>query len=195
MLDGVAVNDVLRALAPGLVRLLVNPLLYAGAGLVLWDVWRNARHERAFFGVRVTRRRRLVLALAGLSALGGALVSAWDVALRAAVGPGEVWAVSVFALLLALIRPRWLSPLYAATLLATVAGVAAWAAPGGAGTGWTGGWPAPSELGRVAWAVVDGFHTAGWAALLAGVTLCEALLLALFQTRRLRPVYVLSKRG
>jgi hypothetical protein len=202
MVDGFTAGQILRALWPGLARLLVNPLLYAGAALVIWDVWRNARHERAFFGVRVTRRRAHLLLLAGLSLAAGCLMSVWNAVLGARAAPGEVWAVTAAALLLGLIRVRWLSPLYGAAVCAAasaVAGAVGAGSPGPVASGAPGGHPGPGEpwgeaLGT-AWAAVAGFDAARWAVLLAGAMLCEALLLALFRTRWLRPVYVLSKRG
>lgn len=202
MVDGFTAGQILRTLWPGLARLLVNPLLYAGAALVIWDVWRNARHERAFFGVRVTRRRAHLLLLAGLSLAAGCLMSVWIAVIGAGAAPGEVWVVTAAALLLGLVRVRWLSPLYGAAVCAAASQVASafgagTASPFAAGTsGWHPGAGAPwaEALGTV-WAAIAGFDAASWAGLLAGVMLCEALLLALFRTRWLRPVYVLSRRG
>ncbi|MCL6594465.1 MAG: ComEC/Rec2 family competence protein, partial [Alicyclobacillus sp.] len=173
----------LAALA-ALVAFAVNPLLYTGVGLLLWDARGCARDERMFFGVRATRPGRRALATVVLSLLAGVWLTGCLAVTGVVVVPWEVGAVSVLTLVLGLLRLRWFSPLLAIAIL--VAGSAA---------AHVGHPPQGPQVLLVVWNKLESFHAAAWLAVAAAVCLTEAILLTLQGWLRPRAVYVHSRRG
>lgn len=163
--------------------LFLNPLLYAGFALALWDLRRTSSFERKFFGIRRTRAL-VVTMFRGLQGLGvGLVISVFFVMSGLSVALWEIGVVTVLSILLAIVRLRFLSPTYAIALLATMAFVIAhwtfvlpgWAANGGA--------------------YLSTFHTLGWMVVLAGVLVAEAWLVGWRSRSAYAPVVLLSKRG
>jgi sulfur carrier protein ThiS len=163
--------------------LLVNPLLYLGLVLQVWEHLRTGHWQRRQLGVRTPWSARALAArwMAGLCA--GIAVTAVLLALGVAVPASEVAGVAALAVLFALIRPGWLGA--AIVIPAAVLGAAAirWLP-----------WPAPWRGSR-AWTYGAGWHSEAWLAVLACAALAEAALLAWGARRAPYPVAVRGRRG
>ncbi|WP_206922162.1 PDZ domain-containing protein [Alicyclobacillus suci] len=106
------------------VAFLLNPLHYVATALVIWDLVRNIKHERLWFGVRVTRIiqpvilryiKACVIGLAGSVAL---------VLLGATASWQTILFVAVLSLVLGLFRFRFLSSIVAIPIALTCSFVA-----------------------------------------------------------------------
>ncbi len=184
--DSVAVvewGQILHGAEFGLLWLLGNPLLYLGIALAAWELRRQSRLEKRFFGIRVTRvwfplARREAVALgmgAGLSAALFALgvVVPW-------------WQVAVFtglSFIAAILGLRWLSPGYPVAVLVMVGGVAA-AFPPAVG----------NSLIVTAFNHLRLVNAAAWSVLVGLNWLVEAVLLV-FHREQGAPALVRSRRG
>ncbi|MDQ0191354.1 hypothetical protein JI721_08505 [Alicyclobacillus cycloheptanicus] len=177
-----------QSLIHGLLTLLLNPLLYVGGVLMVWERARAANHERRFFGTRVSRVWRPVFALWGQSLAGGVVISAVCLFTGARVTPVDAAVVTAFTLIFGAIRARQLSPLYGiACLLMAVFGIRI--------SGWQGA-DTPSA-GLLSQWISSLAHTdvKSWLAIAAAVCLLEAALLWFNRSQRPAPAYVLGKRG
>lgn len=135
------------------------------------------------FGLRATRplRRTLLRGVQGLAA--GVVLSALLVGTGVVVQVWEVAALSVLSLVLACIRLRFLSPVYAGALLMT----ASFAARAGHPR-WGGVWGAVVHH-------LGGFRTGAWMTVLAGSLLAETALVWWTARHGTSPMVVQSKRG
>ncbi|MCL6637662.1 MAG: PDZ domain-containing protein [Alicyclobacillus sp.] len=173
-----------RAVFAALAAFAVNPLLYAGVGLLMWDTRGCARDERLFFGVRSTRPGRRALVTVALSLVAGLWLTGCLAVAGIVVERWEVGVVSGLTLVLGMLRLRWFAPVHAIAMLVAVSFAArAWHPVQG-----------PAEL-RFLWSILATFHAAGWLAVAAAVCLTEALLLTLQGWLRPRAVFVRSRRG
>lgn len=163
--------------------LLLNPLLYAGFILAYWDLRRTSTLERTLFGFRSTRafRQTLVRGLQGLAA--GIILSVLFVALGLQVSLWEVATLTMVNILLAALRLRWLSPVYALAIVVTGARILARWTPGMSGQ--LGAW-----IGHIA-----SLSVWNWFLIMAGVLLAEAALLFLDKDKHHAPAVAVSKRG
>ncbi|RIV24237.1 PDZ domain-containing protein [Alicyclobacillaceae bacterium I2511] len=179
----VAWGQVLRGTGVGLVWLLGNPLLYLGIFLAAWELRRQSRLEKRFFGIRLTRvwptlAKREAVAVV----LGGSLTVVLFV--LGVVLPW--WQIAVFtalSLLAAIGGWRWLSPAYSIALLVLFAGVAA-AFPAAVG----------HTLLAVSFNQLRLVNAAAWSTLVGVNWLAEALLLWYYRHQE-APALVRSRRG
>jgi len=183
-LDVQAWSQLGHAIFGGLVRLLANPLLYLAFGAMVWDVTKNAKSERRFFGVRVTKvwgplLRRLLLSLAV------GLVFTWLAALAGTIiSQNEIWIISGLTLLLAGIRLRFFASAYSIALFLAavlVSQLLSWR-------------PSGATLGRFG-AFLAQVHVEGWLGIAAAIFLAEALFLTLHRNSPATPAVVTTKRG
>ncbi|WP_067621161.1 hypothetical protein [Alicyclobacillus acidiphilus] len=86
---------------------LLNPLHYVVTGLVIWDLTRNVKLERDWFGVRVTRIGKTLLVRYAKSCLVGLLASVALLAIGVEVSWQSMLYVTLMALVLGLIRSRF----------------------------------------------------------------------------------------
>ncbi|OFW77000.1 MAG: hypothetical protein A2201_03565, partial [Alicyclobacillus sp. RIFOXYA1_FULL_53_8] len=183
-LDVQAWSQLGHAIFGGLVGLFANPLLYLAFAAMVWDVAKNAKYERRFFGVRVTKvwgplLRRLILSFAlglaftVLAALAGTIVR-----------QNEMWIISGLTLLLAGIRLRFFASAYSISLFLAVVLVNQFVPSLTSGTTF-------SRLG----ALLAQVHVAGWLGIAAAIFLAEALFLTLHRNAAATPAVVTTKRG
>lgn len=176
-----------RAAEAGLRVLAVNPLLYIGIALMIWELRRNARLERSSFGVRVTRLMRPLYTRFWQALLMGLLGSLLCWALGITLRPQDIWAASGILALLALIRLRLAASIYSISAL-VLAAVAAQSVPPPV-------WIGNSRWLSLAWADLQGLSISGWLAVGSFATLASATLV--WWNRRTGPaaLVVVGKRG
>lgn len=170
--------------ASALLILVMNPLLYIGFALILWDFSRNGKFEKKFFGVRVTKSWGTVLSLWLQSIVIGLLLTVACAVVGVVITADEVWFVVGLSLLFGVIRLRFLSPAYSIATWIVLATLSRFWTPSGWGSTFT-SW----------WNVLSDFHVVSWLALLALACLAEGLVLSLNRNQSAFPVAVLSKRG
>lgn len=168
----------------GLLTMLLNPLLYIGLGLTILEVLRAGRHERRFFGVRVSHpwatvwRRYLNGLVVGMAlsiglTVGGVFVSPW-----------ETWVTVVACVVLGFGRVRWVSLPYAVALLTALSQFASHYRPQGLN-------PAVDVI----WSRVASYHSTAWLLIASAGLVGEAALLWLMRNQPAAPTVVTSKRG
>lgn len=167
-----------------LLFLVVNPVLYIGLGLVIWDLSRIGTFERKLFGVRVSDARRLVISLFLQSLLIGICMTIVGVCAGVFVTSTEVWLVTGLAILLGILRLRLLAPVYSIATLSLFSTLTRVTTP-----------PNWGSWFNHCWLVLSGFHTVSWLALLAMMTLAEGFAIRWHIGKRAFPAAVLSKRG
>jgi hypothetical protein len=164
--------------------LLMNPLLYVALVLTLWDLYRNARFERALFGIRVTKVWRTILARWGQSLAVGLATTLLSLVFGITVEPWEAWVVSGLCIFLALFRVRFIAATYATSLLILLSeGATLFQAQSG-----------PKWFATV-WTHLQSVRIEGWLGLTSLLFFAEALLLWLNQHKRFAPFVVEGKRG
>ncbi len=171
MLTGIHWSQVGLAAGRAVVLLAANPLLYIGALLMIFERGRNNKHERRFFGVRVSKIWRSVLVrwLYGIAA--GILLSLLAAGLGVVVSVWEVWAVSLLALVLAAVRLRLVSATYSIGLLVLVSSGLQWSHAGRDGANGT------LATGTGMLVKLVHFHSGAWLAVAGLLMIGEALLL------------------
>ena len=101
MFSGLHAQQLGHAVLHGCVTLLLNPMLYVGSFLAVWELLRNAKAERKFFGIRLTKVGGPILRQLALGIVVGLVLSVLLSVGGALVSEREVWAVAVISLLLA----------------------------------------------------------------------------------------------
>jgi hypothetical protein len=172
-----------HAVLHGCVTLLLNPMLYVGSFLAVWELLRNAKAERKFFGIRLTKVRGPILRQLVLGIVVGLVLSVLLSVAGAMVTEREIWVVTVISLLLALIRVRFFQIQYAVGLL-TLCHVAIRYIH----------LPHMAFLPAVS-SFLREFHSASWLAVASGAGLASAVLLRLNRRTGAAPAVVLGKRG
>jgi hypothetical protein len=172
-----------RAAVHACITLFINPLFYIGTLLLIWELLRNAKAERKFFGIRVTKLKSPLAAQVFLGLLAGVLASAALVSVGAVVTDREIAAITALSLLAGVLRVRFLAVSYAIGVLLALHAAAGLVQP-----------PADPRLHAV-WSFLSDFHSKSWLTVAAGVNLVQAALLWLRRNRGAAPVAVLGKRG
>ena len=183
MFSGLHAQQLGHAVLHGCVRLLLNPMLYVGSFLAVWELVRNAKAERKFFGICLTKVGGPVLRQLALGIVVGLVLSVLLSVAGALVSEREVWVVAVISLLLALIRVRFFQIQYAVGLLVLCHIAIRYIHL-----------PPILFLPAVDSFLRD-FHTASWLAVASGAGLASAILLWLNRRTGAAPVVVLGKRG
>jgi hypothetical protein len=164
--------------------LLMNPLLYIGLALTLWDLHKNSRAERELFGIRVTKVWRTVLSRWGQSFAVGLAAALLCLVFGVTVDTWEAWVVSGLCILLAPLRIRFVAVSYAASLLILLSlGTTFFHTPTG-----------PKWFASV-WTHLRNLSVQGWLGLISVSFLAESFLLWLNQNNRFAPYVVEGKRG
>jgi hypothetical protein len=184
MLSGLPWGQAGHAVTSSLLLFLMNPLLYIGLGLIIWDLSKIGKFERKLFGVRVSAARGLVISLLLQSLLIGLCMSVAGVLAGVFVTITEVWLVTGMAILLGILRMRLLSPTYSIAAFILFSTLTRVVTPPNWGP-WFHHW----------WLVLSGFHSVSWLALLAMMTLAEGVALWWNMDKPAFPAAVLSKRG
>lgn len=184
MLTGLPWQQTGHSALSALLFLIMNPLLYIGFALTLWDYSRNGKYEKKFFGVRVTKSTGTVAALWCQSLVIGVLLTLVYAIAGVVVTTQEMWLVTGLCILFALVRVRFISPIYSISVwivLALVTHVMPPVARGATMNHW--------------WHVVHDFHTVSWLAIAATLCIAEGMTLWLNRHHPGFPAAVLSKRG
>lgn len=163
--------------------LLLNPLLYLGVALQVWEHLRWDAVQRRQFGVRLPSLWRTVPArwLAGV--IGGAACTIVLMLLGVTVPLGEGVIITVVALIATAVRPGGMAATAVIPGVILLATVARWLVPAS-------GWHAVPWLGGL-----RTWHTSGWLCVAALAAAAEAILLQCFANRPAHPLAVRSRRG
>ncbi len=172
-----------RAAVHACVTLLINPLFYIGTFLLVWELLRNAKAERRFFGIRLTRVKAPLIAQVFLGLAAGVLASGVLLCFGAVVTDREIWTITALSLLAGAARVRFLAVDYAIGALLALHAAAGLLQP-----------PTDPHLNAV-WAFLRDFHSTSWLAVAAAANLTHAALLWLRRNRGAAPVAVIGKRG
>jgi hypothetical protein len=180
---GFAWLQILKMMLHAFLSLFINPVLYLGTILIIWDLVRNISAERRFFGIRLTRVfvpqviRYLKAICIGVGLTFVALV------LHIEVRPGEIFTVAGISILLGVVRLRLAGTSYAISLFlafVAVAKVSLVSSP-----------PVVANMLRYLTKTSAG----SWIQLLALLFLAQLLLVAWSRNHGAAPVLVSSKRG
>ncbi|WP_304458819.1 PDZ domain-containing protein [Alicyclobacillus sendaiensis] len=161
----------------------LNPYHYVATGFVVWDLVRNVRRERVWFGVRVTRIGKTLLLRYGRAVVVGLAASFALLAVGAQVTISSALYVFAVSILLGVIRSRMAAAPIAISVSVLLSSLA---------RAYTGAVP-PSVL--PVWRAIVDMPQANWMAIAAAAALCEAVL-GLWGTRdAILPALVTSRRG
>lgn len=103
---------------------LLNPLHYVITGLIIWDLIRNVRAERMWFGIRVTRIGKTLIIRYLKACLFGLVGSVGLLILGAMVSWQSVLFVALLSLVLGLIRTRMAATPFAIAVAVILAAIA-----------------------------------------------------------------------
>lgn len=173
----------LQLILVAVLMFLFNPLHYLATGLIIWDLVRNIRSERIWFGVRVTRIVKPMVIRYLKACVVGLLASIALVLAGAAVSWQTVLFVALLSIALGLLRTRFAASPFAIAVALTLSAI--------------------SRLivvsGQSAWAdtvtFLQGFEMTSW--FLIGVVACLCELFVQWWNARdaVLPALVTSKRG
>ncbi|MFD1678169.1 PDZ domain-containing protein [Alicyclobacillus fodiniaquatilis] len=183
MHDWTAVGGWGRIIVVAVLSFLLNPLHYVATTLIIWDLIRNIRAERAWFGIRVTRIVKPLIIRYLKASLVGLLGSILLLALGVSVSWQSVLLVACVAIVAGAVRGRFASSAVAISVVLTLAFVAHWLPSG-----------EQSHLANVI-SFLQGISTRSWL-LIAVVTCLSELFLQWWNQRdAVFPALVTSKRG
>lgn len=114
----------LSLILAAVIMFLINPLHYVATALILWDLVRNIRLERQWFGVRVTRIIKPLVSRYLKACLVGFILSILMLAAGVFVTWQSVLFVVALSFALGLIRTRFASSPFAISVAVVLAGVA-----------------------------------------------------------------------
>ncbi|ACV57466.1 PDZ domain-containing protein [Alicyclobacillus acidocaldarius] len=166
-----------------LLSFVLNPYHYLATGFVIWDLLRNVRRERVWFGVRVTRIGKTLLLRYGRAVVVGLAASFALLAAGAQVTISSALYVFMVSIVLGVIRSRMAAAPIAisvSVLLSSLARAYHGAVPAGL---------------LPVWRAIVEMPQADWLAIAAAAALSEAVL-GLWGTRdAILPALVTSRRG
>jgi hypothetical protein len=180
---GFAWSQILQMVLHAFLSLFMNPVLYLGTILIIWDLARNMSAERSFFGVRLTRILipQTVRYLKAICV--GVLVTLIALVLHVEVRPGEIFAVAGISIVLGLIRLRFASTSTAISVLLILASAAK-------------AFPALNlSFFAKEWRYLSGMHVDSWIQILSLLFLAQLLLVIWSRNNGVAPALVASKRG
>src|SRR5690348_6896236 len=96
--------QVLQLVLHAFLVLFMNPVLYLATAFIIWDLVRNARAERSFFGVRLTRAWMPLFVRYLKSLCVGIVLTVIVLLLHIEVREGEIFAIAGLTVLLGIIR-------------------------------------------------------------------------------------------
>lgn len=178
-------SETASLLQSGLVHLLMNPLVYLGVALVIYELVKSARFEKQFLGLRVTRIRRGSAATLGLGLLVGVVMSLLMAVLGIVVKQSEVWLVTAVSCVFAIIRLRLSSPIYVVAFLGLCSFLVKHFHLSDTGHG----------IAMDILQTVEDFSVTNWLAICSFVFLSEGLLYWMRRKGVHAPTVVLGKRG
>ncbi|SIT02465.1 zinc metalloprotease [Alicyclobacillus vulcanalis] len=161
----------------------LNPYHYLATGFVIWDLVRNVRRERMWFGVRVTRIGKTLLLRYARACAVGLVASLALLAAGVEVTWPSVVYVCVVSILLGVIRSRLAAAPIAiavSVVLSSLLRLYHGAIPGN----WAPLWQAVAEMPRASWLAVG-----------AAAVLAEAVLSLWGIRDAILPALVTSRRG
>ncbi len=180
---GFAWQQILQMVPHAFLTLFMNPVLYIGTIIIIWDLVRNTRAERRFFGVRLTRVVVPQVIRYAKAICVGLVLTLLALILHIEVRVGELFIVGGISILLGLIRLRFASTIYAASVFVVFAAAAH---------------KFPSmNVPFLAkdWHYLALTHLDSWLQILALLFLAQLLLVAWSRDRGAAPALVASKRG
>jgi len=182
---GYTVFQIGRSVGQAILAVLLNPVTYVSTALLIWDLLRNVKAERKFFGIRVTRVWK-PLFVRYLKSIGvGIVVTVLAVLLGFTVTMWEVAAIAVVSLLLAIIRLRLFATPYPIAVLIFISVIARAEIKYASNT---------HGFVRTLWQQLAVFHIVGWIGILALAYVAQAVLLW-WNRYPAAPALVESKRG
>lgn len=183
---GYTVWQVTHLVGRAILAILLNPVTYIVTVLLIWDLLRNVKAERRFFGVRVTRVWKPLFFRYMKNLVVGVVVSFAALALGLTVTVWEIVVVSGLSVLLACVRLRGFATPYAVSLCIVLSITFRHMnvlRPISQQTAW-----------NAIWHHVIGFHIFGWVGLLALMYFAEAILFV-WNPVPVAPVLFESRRG
>ncbi|SDW78291.1 hypothetical protein SAMN04489725_11460 [Alicyclobacillus hesperidum] len=161
---------------------LLNPLHYLSTGFVIWDLVRNVRSEREWFGIRVTRIGQTLILRYARACLVGLVGSIALFACGVSVTWQSIAYVSAMSIVLGVIRSRFAATPFAVAAAAVISFCARQA-----------------HLSRViGWSwlhVVESFPIGAWLAIVA-VSCCAECIMTFWGVRdAILPALLTSRRG
>jgi len=176
--------DTLLELVAGFGRFFLNPWLYIFVIVIYLHYRRQMNWERQLFAVRIHTPLTQTLRSVGMGVAGGLLVSILSLALGIVLQPQDMWLVWGIALVLALVRVRFLCFAYAAGILSLLHALAEL----------TPGLQNAAGIGTV-WSWLLQAKPVPLLALVAVMHLIEAWLIRRNAGRDASPLFVEGKRG
>lgn len=161
----------------------MSPVLYLATVLIIWDLVRNVKAERRFFGVRLTRVWVPLIVRYAKSICVGILLTIVALLLHIEVRPGELIAVAGITILLGLVRLRFSSTPYAISVFIVCATVA------------TRFFSNHSSFFSNVWRYLAGTHVESWIEFMSVLYFGQLLLILWNRTGATTPILVASKRG
>lgn len=116
-------GGLLPLIVAAVVMFLINPLHYVATGLILWDLVRNIRFERQWFGVRVTRIVKPIAYRYLKACVIGLIASILMLAAGVTVSWQSILFVVALSFALGLIRTRFASSPFAISAAVVLAGL------------------------------------------------------------------------
>lgn len=165
------------------VMFLINPLHYLATALILWDLVRNIRQERQWFGIRVTRIAMPLLFRYLKACVVGLVASLLLLAVGATVSWQMVAFVVGLSIVVGFVRTRFASTPFVVSIALVLASIAHYV-------------PLTSNANvNIGITFLRGFQIESW--LLIGIVACLSELLLQWWNRRdaVLPVLMTSKRG
>lgn len=173
-----------RATLHALLSLVSNPLLYLGWILYAIAMGEEAKFQRRFFGVRLSRVTTALWAQVWRSLVAGVLLSIGVAASGIVIRPWDVWLLSSLTLVVSVVRLRFIAAPTVIGLMVLLASLARVWQPSGLTS-------AAAHL----WHQIAGVPVYSWLSFAAVICLVEAFLLVT-RTRHVdHPVLLESKRG
>ncbi|QRG67271.1 PDZ domain-containing protein [Brevibacillus choshinensis] len=179
-----AIQTDLLSIASGLGAIFLNPILYLFLFLIYLHYRRQMNLERQLFAVRIQSPLLQTIRSAGMGVTAGLLVSLIAGAIGVVVQVQDLWLLWGLAILLALVRLRFLCFAYASALLTILHGIAQL-------------FPSVSAVPGIGyvWEMIGQAKPLPLLALVAIMHLMEAMLVRWNAGRDASPLFVEGKRG
>lgn len=166
-----------------LLFLIANPIVYIATALIIWDLFRNVRAERQFFGIRLTRIWKPLIYRYLKAICVGLILTAISLYLNVEITFLEAAVVTGLTLVLACCRLRLMATTYPVGLLILL-------------SAWTHIWIHPPQHWLVSiWGFFLQVHMESWVAVLALTYLGQFLMTLLHRSEGLAPILLHSRRG